>query len=434
MKRTFFITLLVLSVFFLQSQTIKTYTKKDGNGTQEMYYDCKQDGSGNIWFGGNRGLSKWDGTKFTLIEVNNTKYGIQLFLDKQKNLLILNSLNVLSKVQNNQVIEIDKFMKCSFSSDGTAWAIKDNSLYKYDGNIVEKICSYDNSTISTTLSDSKGNLWIASGKSIYKFKDQNYARFTDKDGVNGSSVSNFMEDSKGRIWVSTRNSGIFCYNNDKWVVYEKKDGIYSNDVLDLVEDNKGVIWAAHYRAGISNYDGLVWSEDKKGAGYYLNNPLEGNPNLFFPVIYIDNRGNLWFGCMGGDLLKFNGTEWEKQLHINAGSELLTINNSKNDIWIKSVTVGIHKGVGLNKYDLTTNKLTKVSNDNVYQTVVGLNDVNWFYTDKGMYKYDDINGYQEVIPHKAGFGWNVIHKFMLVDKLGNVWAGYKDGIYCISAKP
>lgn len=434
MKRTIIVSILVLTVLFCQSQTIKTYTKKDGNGTQEMYYDCKQDGSGKIWFGGNRGLSKWDGSKFTLIEVKDTKYGIQLFLDKQKNLLILNSKNVLSKVRDNQVIEIGKFTQCSFSSDGTVWAIKDNSLFRYDGNLVEKMCSDDNSTVSTSFSDSKGNLWIASGKSIYRFKDKDYVQFADKDGVDGSSVSNFLEDSKGRIWVTSRNSGIFCYNNDKWVVYEKKDGIYSNDVLDLVEDNKGIIWAAHYRAGISYYDGLVWSGGKKGSGYYLNNPLEDNPNLFFPIIYIDNIGNLWFGCIGGDLQKFNGTDWENQLHINAGSQLLTIYNSKNDVWIKSVTVGMYKGIGLNKYDLTTNKLTKVSNENVYQTLGSNNGVIWFYTDKGMYKYDDINGYQEVIPHKAGFGWNVIHKFMLVDELGNVWAGYKDGIYCISAKP
>lgn len=434
MKRSIIVSILVLAVLICQSQTIKTYTKKDGNGTQEMYYDCIQDGSANIWFGGNRGVSKWDGSKFTLIEVKDSKYGIQLFLDKQRNLLILNSKNVLSKVQNNQVIDIDKFNQCSFSSDGTVWARKDNSLYRYDGNLVEKVCSDDNNTLSVTFSDSKGNLWIASGKNIYRFKDKDYVRYTDKDGVDGSSVSNFSEDSKGRIWVATRNSGIYCYDNDKWVVYKKKDGIFSDDVLELVEDNKGIIWAAHYRAGISYFDGLAWNGGKKGSGYYLNNPLEDNPNLFFPLIYLDNLGSLWFGCIGGDLLKFNGTDWEKQLHVNAGSQLFSLYNTKNDVWIKSVGGGIHKGIGLNKYNLITNKLTKVTDDNVYEIDGGSNGKIWFSTDKGIYKFDDSKGYQEVIPSKAVFGWNVIHKFMLVDEQGNVWVGYKDGIYCISDKP
>jgi ligand-binding sensor domain-containing protein len=441
MKRKIFITFLVLSVLNSQAQTIKTYATKDGVESQ-FFTDCKQDGSGNIWFAGNKGVSKWDGTKFTFIKGKNPKliqWGYKLLLDRQKNILIYSYYSKnLYKVENDQYIEIGNFEYITSDAEGIVWGVSDKSLFRYDGNQLEKLCSDRNTSLSEPMLDSKGNIWLASGEGIYRIKNKDYVRFSKDYGINSSSVTSIFEDSKGSIWVTTRDSGIFCYSNDKWVPYTKENGLFSNDILQVAEDKKGLIWAAHYKAGISYYDGSKWVEDRKGSGYFLLNPLTKDPykKLFYSVIQIDSLNNVWFACIGGNILKFNGTEWEKLLHINVGSNGLEIYISKlnnNNIWFKSCDALIYPGIGLNKYDLMTNELTNVSNSNVFEIAESNNGVVWFYTDKGLFKYDDINGYTEVIASKNVQPYSFFYKSnLLFDNIGNVWTGFKDGIYCIPA--
>jgi ligand-binding sensor domain-containing protein len=222
-------------------------------------------------------------------------------------------------------------------------------------------------------------------------------------------------------------------------VYTKADNLYSDDVCKIVEDKKGLIWAAHYKAGISCFDGSKWVEDKRGSGYFqVKSVLTTDPiSIYNSIIKIDSLNNIWFASKGGALFKYNGKEWEKLFHINVGSGNLEIYISKfhkNNIWMKSCTQTIWNGIGLNKYDLNTNKLTNLSNSNVYQIAEDNNGILWFLTDKGLSKYDDKSGYNEVlagrgISYFSGFGYSSL----LIDKFGKIWAGFVDGIYCIQDK-
>ena len=434
MKRIIFITLLTLSVLSSHAQTIKAYTEKDGAESQ-IYFDSKQDGAGNIWFVGNKGVSKWDGTKFTFIKLGNGN-GTKLFLDKQKNILIFPSFNILFKIKDNSLCEIGKFSFLTEDAEGIIWGVTDKSLFRYDGNQLEKFCSDKNTTLSEPFLDSKGNLWLASGEGIYKIKNKEHVRFSKENGLDGSYVSSFFEDSKNRIWVTTSGSGIFCYSNDHWVVYTIKDNLFSDDIMQITEDKNGILWTAHPNAGISYYDGSKWVEDKRGGGLITVNTHEPTNTLHTSIIKIDSLNNIWFACKGGNILKHNGKDWEKLLHVNGqslGLELYISKGNKYNIWFKSCTDRLNSGIGLNKYDLRTNKLTNISKDNVYKIAEGSNGVIWFLTEDGLFKYDDINGYSEMVKGKTPTSYYMYHgNNLLIDKTGNVWVGYKDAIYCVSA--
>jgi ligand-binding sensor domain-containing protein len=434
MKKIIIFTFLVLSVLFCQSQTVKHYTSKDGVKSQP-YFDCVEDGTGNLWFAGTKGVSKWDGSKFTFIKCPVVRYGHRLLLDNQKAILIYNNgSKVLSKIQDNGLLEIGKFHDITSDADGNIWGISDQSLFRYKDSQQERICSDDNTTLSEPMKDSKGNIWLSSGRSIYRIKDKGFVRYSEESGLDGRWVKNFFEDSKGRIWVATESKGIFCYSDDKWIVYKWSDGIFSNYVSDIVEDKNGLIWAAHYKGGISYYDGSKWEREKRGSGFFINNPLKEQA-LFPSVIKIDSLNNIWFACIGGNVLKFNGTDWEKFMHIDVGSVLLGIyigQSNKNIVWLKSCTYLIYTGIGLNKYDIKKNELTSVSESSIYDIAEGENGVVWFYTNAGLYKYDDKNGYTEVVAGKNIMDYLYYQKrHILLDKTGNIWVGFKDGISCVS---
>jgi ligand-binding sensor domain-containing protein len=440
MKRNFFIGFLALSVLGSQAQIIKSYTEKDGVESQ-ICFDSKQDGTGNIWFAGNKGLSKWDGTKFTFIKVEKAQWGNKLLLDTQKNILIYHNLKFLAKIKDNQLVEFGSFSQIASDANGIVWGINDKSLFRYDGNQIEKFCSDKNTTLSETFLDSKGNVWLASGEGIYKIKNKEYIRFSKENGVDGSYVSSFFEDSKKRIWVTTSGSGVFCYSNDHWIVYTKKDNLFNDDIMQITEDQNGLLWTAHVNSGVCYYDGTKWVEDNRvGSGLFHGNTATHEPTntLNTSIIKTDSLNNIWMAYKGGDVLKYNGKEWEKQLHVNIkslGLELYISKFNKNNIWFKSCTDRLSPGIGLNKYDLRTNKLTNVSNDNVYKIVEGGNGIMWFLTEDGLYKYDDINGYSKVVEGKIATSYYLYHgNNLLIDKTGNVWVGFKDGIYCISDRP
>lgn len=129
--------------------------------------------------------------------------------------------------------------------------------------------SLSNSIINDLLTDSEGNLWIATMGGVnflpknelsHPFEDTSlhFAHFRH-DFRNPNSISNdhvrvIFEDSRGWLWFGTDvGLNVLC-KNGKWRRFFKEDGLPDNHITGIVEDRVGNIWLTTPGHGVARYE------------------------------------------------------------------------------------------------------------------------------------------------------------------------------------
>ena len=116
------------------------------------------------------------------------------------------------------------------------------------------------------LIDSKGYLWLAHNKGIWKINlndetDQTQFR-SGENGLGAFPISQIIEDKEGRIFLGTRGSGLFRYDaqNKRFTGYTTNNSFIASDYC--------------YELALSNLNQLIITGDK-GITYF-----DPDKNLF----------------------------------------------------------------------------------------------------------------------------------------------------------
>lgn len=104
------------------------------------------------------------------------------------------------------------------------------------------------------LIDSKGYIWLAYGKGVWKINLENEEdKVQYRSGENGLGtfpISQIIEDKEGRIFLGTRGSGLFHYDekNKRFIGYTTENSFIASDYC--------------YELTLSTLDQLVITGDK----------------------------------------------------------------------------------------------------------------------------------------------------------------------------
>lgn len=108
------------------------------------------------------------------------------------------------------------------------------------------------------------------------------------DKLNQSGVWLIFEDKTGNLWVSTRETGLYIYDEKTFTAFTQ-DGKPFKKVHSIIEDKKGNIWFGGADS-LWRYDGSTFTKFTK---------------RFIGPIIEDKSGNIWAGS-GRD----NNLGWE----------------------------------------------------------------------------------------------------------------------------
>ncbi len=230
-------------------KSFTTFTDKEGLANNTVW-SILEDKSGNLWFGTDGGVSKYDGKSFTT------------FTDKEG-------------LANNSVRSIleDKSGNLWFGTDG-------GGVSKYDGNCVDDIINGTN-IYPRTQQDLKKNK-----KDLVK----SFTTFTDKEGLANNTVWSILEDKSGNLWFGTYGGGVSKYDGKSFTTFTDKEGLANNSVLSMLEDKSGNLWFGTDGGGVSKYDGKSFTTFTDKEGLANNTVLS---------MLEDKSGNLWFGTRFG---------------------------------------------------------------------------------------------------------------------------------------
>lgn len=409
-------------------------TVKEGLSSNTVNAIVK-DRYGLMWFGTANGLSKFDGSNFTVYR---------------------HDPDIATSLPANEILSLYQ------DHNGTIWI----------GTSGGGLCYYDRKTdsflrfrgdgswpelnkisVRTIVGDHEGRIWVGTYHDV-RMIDPKTGRITPLhiDGLAqiGGTISvviSVFEDSKQQMWVGT-NNGLYLYNwqSSKFTRFAHQNGdtssLSNNIIKTIAEDSKGNLWIGTY-AGLNKWiahgrfktyrrnigaakniasgvvfciyaekDGKIWVGTEDGIDIFdpVSNSLRtivSDPRNVFSLknksirsIFIDPQGIYWIGTFGGGISKYN-------------KNLVLFNLKESDPF--------------DPYGLRSPVVTAFANYKNNAIFVGTDGggLELFDRNTGLFK-------QYSIKSKLNASNKALSVLTLYfDTKGKLWAGtYHDGLFCV----
>ncbi|MCX6233246.1 MAG: T9SS type A sorting domain-containing protein [Bacteroidetes bacterium] len=290
---------------------------------------------------------------------------------------------------------------------------------------MDPLVSFD--CISDMKIDNFQNVWIASYQGLFKYD----GNISERIGEVIGHANSIALDKNNNIWVGTDNYGLYYYSGVSWFCYNMvNSGLPSNNVGKIFFDSQGNLW-------IGSYDKLTCFSSTGIWSTYSCTSQNGNDFKIF-TLFIDTNDHLWIGTRKNGLMLFeNGIFKEvkfSQPSVFPSNVINTIAFAYGKLWF-----GIDN-YGLYCYDNQQYKNWDTINSNLlYQTILHITPDNqgnlWLLTNKSTYtpagyetyykltKFDGIQFTDTETPFSTG-----IYRVLKVDAKGIFWFGTSAGIY------
>lgn len=465
----FFFCFIIFGII-LSSRTVSAQYRLDAfttdNGLpQNGVRDVVQTPDGYLWFTTFDGLVRYDGAKFVVFDKNNSS-GIlsnRFFLlraEADGTLLagtedggltvyqngVFRTYTVADGLPSNKLTEFGTDTKGVFyvithegksyfrdgkfipvpesesPNNGRFYQSASGNLWFYDSDGIRQkaangeprfyqipIRAYNEKLTGIKLfEDRKGYLWFGDLTGVYRLKDGEITKFTEKDGVPpGVCLLPHLEEDDGGIWFTSgmpwiAGVGLAHYKDGRFTVLGKSAGLSSIMLHKIMRDREGNIWVSTTDRGLnrvkkqfikslSTADGLpntevypllqtrngdVYAGTTKGLSVYrdgrFTDALVKNDEgeiVSVTALYEEENGILWLGSADGTFYRFENGAWKKY-SLGNDSVIWTIHKDKTGI----VRLGTDKGL----YEFRDDKLLKT-----YTTADGLpsNDVKIVFQDR-----------------------------------------------------
>jgi ligand-binding sensor domain-containing protein/AraC-like DNA-binding protein len=383
------------------------WTTRDGL-PQNTIHSIVQDGSGYLWLGTDRGLVRFDGTGFNVLQKGN-----------------------LPALKNNSITSL------LIGRDGALWiGTYGGGVTCYKEGVFKNYSLNEGLTnlfINAIAEDKQQALWFATtGDGVFRLHDHRFTAITDAEGLSYNIASCLLSDSQGKLWVGTEK-GLNCINNGRITIYTSANGLPGDYINTLFEDPRGYLWVgtATGAAFIRNRPG-----DLPGGRFVTITRADGLTDNFIRCISGDRGGNIWIGTNRG----LNRIRAKALVERRTGNHNLPLEHFRSEdgfsddmllslyedrwgnVWVGTSGGGLNVlhsgtfGFYSEKDGLTGNYITAICEDAEHTL--------WIGSSSGLnrFKAGKFTAYTE----KDGLSSSDIQS-LCADRAGNLWIGTINGL-------
>lgn len=444
------------------------YKYRMQNGlSNDVVYDVCQDDDGCMWFATAEGISKFDGSEFTLfnwtqdmVDITNSQ-AIKILYNHNKLFLATPfGLVVYDMVLNSFKMALPpgvtsvKVRALAHTSDKNIWVgIYGGGVYKYDI-INEKFSKIkynpkDDRVISL-YEDKQGFLYIGShfgGMDRVNLKTGVSVNYSDMAfGMPDKQVEKIIEDSFGNIWLGTWGGLVLFDKKNQHLTTFTNLRIKNKQINTLTEDKSGNLW-------IGTEDGLVAFNIRE----FLVTPHTFNMDVYDETrdeyglsyktvlaLHCDPENNIWIGTNSGGVNfisrfepKFHNIIYDPRIRNSLSYRRVSSisEDETGNLWIAT------DGGGINFYDKTSNKITvmnknnsNITDDAVLCSLVDSDGDVWFGTYHNTL-IRRIKGEKKFIVYQHSENTILTGDVLCLveDKYKRIWIGQRSGLVCYDKK-
>ena len=291
------------SVARYDEKTLRYFSKSEffrGNNSVDSEYGnsvhaIAEDKKGNIWFGTDHGVIKYDGKNFWSYTEKNG----------------LSNIHV-----GRKCILIDKA--------GTVWVGTGAGAFRYNpsadsagGKCFVPFPLLPHIVVKDIMEDQSGNIWFASqDKGVFRYDPSAYfdsaqhkslgtsgkaiKNITGKEGLGDNYAGGMLQDKSGNYWF-TMKGGICRYDGKNFTEFTTADGLGGSEVWGICMEKSGIIWISA-RGSTTRFDPSVSIPNSNAFSVFT---AKDGINCCVQSMYQDRSGNMWWGA-GSGLYRFDG--------------------------------------------------------------------------------------------------------------------------------
>lgn len=410
-----------------------TYRQEDGLASNNVHSILP--GDGEMWFGTDAGISRFNGEWKTF---SPTEVGFQGTV----NTLVAGTTagEIWAGTDNGDVLFWDgslwvNLVKVPGAAIHTLlpvgselWIGSDNGLSIWSGAgavSVERLGGIRVNTLAI-----QGNaIWAGTTHGLLVYQKDAWVDITTNDGLPWGAVSAMWADPGGPLWVAAddrlqwRDQATGNWNNIETEVLQLAD---TNLIVSMAGDADGTVWGATFGSGPFRVDGRSSLASFSGAGEI------GLTTSLMQSVAIDNDGLIWFGTSSG-LFRYDEKMWVKELADNLTypgiNRISAIESSvAGELWIGTATSGIRKKPINNgakdetlyttaTHRLPTNFITDLAHDSTGAI--------WASTHNGLARYNRTTDDWETPVPSSEFPSELINVLLAEDD--SLWIGTDGGL-------
>ncbi|MCG8696883.1 MAG: hypothetical protein MI922_02420, partial [Bacteroidales bacterium] len=204
---------------------------------------------GEYWFGGNRGMYKFDvvDTTKSLCDFSNFKIKIMKF--------------------DNRKLQAQTFNSVAKDKDGVIWAGTAGGILRIEDYNSDSITKYKfmkvgdsvyHAPVNTIFFDSKNKLWVGTkGMGLCSYNDFNdsFRRYTEEEGMLADGIEAIIEDDNNCLWV-TSNKGLYCIKEDSAGNVQMKNYVYEDGLQGNIFCLNSIHRSSNGTLYVGGYNGL----------------------------------------------------------------------------------------------------------------------------------------------------------------------------------
>lgn len=372
----------------------KTYRQQDGLASNNILSILP--GNGQIWFGTDAGISRFDGEWTTFPPDENTFTG-------DVNVLIADSATGKIWAGTNDgdvavwdgeswqnVLRLSTAVHALIAVGGQVWVGSDAGLYIWDESATVEVDFLKNVRVQA-LANRANATWVGTVDGLWIHQREQWTKITPGDELPSNDVSAIWADPNGPVWVAAGGNLVWR---------DPSTGIWtpiSTEVLQLTDpvpirslagDATGVVWGGTGGNGpfrVINRSSLVAFSGEGEIG--LTTP-------FVQAVAVDSDGLVWFGTQSG-VFRFDEKMWVKELAdniVHPGINRISALDSSNDsqLWIGTFGAGIRKKpikAGQTEEKFYTTDKGGLPSDVISSLTRDFTDTLWAGTEAGIARYN-----------------------------------------------
>jgi signal transduction histidine kinase/ligand-binding sensor domain-containing protein len=355
----------------------KVFNKSNTKGlSTNRFRILYEDKDGTLWAGTNDGgLTRYRNGVFTSLTVaDGAPEGPVLFFSRDlKGELLITIGSGQFYMREGKFISappeyLVPLLKNNYlAPSGSQWTIEANEARQInDGRITRYPIKLKDIDISWPYEDSERNLWLSTESALYKLRDGQVTRYSQKEGVPRGALRAYCEDDQGGVWFAA-DGAVVRFKDERFTLYGNDHELAGRTISCLFKDREGTIWigtsgglyrltkqfiTAYSTASgllhrevypiLQSRNGDIWVGSILGLnrfrnGVFHNTPLPKPANVV-QALNEDHTGRLWIGIVGGLLRYENGKsgKLENLSSLVEHATVCTILTDRNgDVWVGS---------------------------------------------------------------------------------------------------
>jgi ligand-binding sensor domain-containing protein len=273
--------------------------------------EIREDARGNVYFNTQGGINKFDGSRFSELEVS--PFALNAW-KLEKDDLWFRCLN-----QSGHVFRYDGELLHRLHFTGSE---RGDSLLRTDASGNGHNSTLDPYAVYTIYKDQSGNIWFGTAAlGACRFNGRDFLWLQEDDLTElhdgpANGVRGIAEDKNGDFWMNTiaryritdshemagnpRQQKGYMRLNGIGSMDGKKDGVL-NEFMSVAKDNNGDMWIVTYNEGVWKYNGHDLEHFEI---------TDGRKQIHIFSVSKDNNGVMWLGTHEHGAYFWNGERFE----------------------------------------------------------------------------------------------------------------------------